>query len=272
MTTSVRGFALALVAALTLAGGAAIAQQPPAQQQSASDIAALKKELAELKAMLLAIQKDVQETRSILQKITQPQQQAQRGPVMDVPNVEYATTGAPARGSREATVAIIEFSDYQCPFCARYATGTWPQISKEYVETGKVQYFFVNYPIESLHPLAFKAHEAANCAGEQGKYWEMHDRLFANQNLLQPPELVKHAAAVGLDMAKFQPCLDTGRHADGIRQDLARAQQLGVNGTPGFLVGTIEPNGKVKGVKLISGAQPFTVFKQTLDGVMAGRK
>lgn len=273
MTRSVRRFTLALVTALALAGAAAIARQPPAQQQSGGDVAALRKELAELKAMLLAIQKDVQETRSILQKITQPQPQAQRGPITDVPNVEYATAGAPARGNREATVAIVEFSDYQCPFCARYATGTWPQINKEYVETGKVQYFFVNYPIESLHPLAFKAHEAANCAGEQGKYWEMHDRLFANQGLLAPPELVKHAAAVGLDMATFQPCFDTERHADGIRQELAKAQQLGVNGTPGFLVGTIEPNGKiVKGVKLVSGAQPFATFKQVIDGVLAEKK
>lgn len=255
-----RSTALALVVALLLAGGAVAAQDP----QSAAELAAVKKELQALRAMLLAVQKDVQETKAILQKITQPQQQ--RGPVTDAPSVEFSVAGTPTKGSRAATVAVIEFSDYQCPFCSRYALQTWPQLSKEYVETGKVQYFFVNHPIEQLHPQAFKAHEAAACAGEQGKYWEMHDRLFGNQSLLAPPELTKHAAAVGLDMAKFQPCLDTSRTADLIRKDLTRSQQIGVTGTPAFLVGRIEPNGTtVKGIKMISGAQPLTVFKPILD-------
>lgn len=271
MTMPLRGFVLALLAAFAPAGDLVFAQQPPAQQQAGADVAALKKELDQLRALLLAIQKDVQETKAMLQRLTPPQQP--RGPVTDVSNVEFAVAGAPVKGDRTATVAIVEFSDYQCPFCARYVAQTWPQMSKEYVETGKVQYFFVDYPIESLHPLAFKAHEAASCAGQLGKYWEMHDRLFENQNLLQPPELTKHAAAIGLDLATFQPCLDGRRTADLIRKDMARAQQLGISGTPMFVIGTIEPNGTlVKAVKMVSGAQPFAVFKQALDGVIADRK
>ena len=129
----------ALVVALLLGSGAVIAAQDP---QSAAELAALKKELQDLKAMLLAVQKDVQETKAILQKITQPQQP--RGPVTDAPKVEFSVAGTPAKGNRAATVAVIEFSDYQCPFCSRYAQQTWPQMSKEYVETGNVQYFFVN--------------------------------------------------------------------------------------------------------------------------------
>jgi len=271
MSRLFRTTALALVVALLLGGGAVVAAQDP---QSAAELAAMKKELQDLKAMLLAVQKDVQETKALLQKITQPQQaQPPRGPVTDAPTVQFSVAGTPAKGDRAATVAVIEFSDYQCPFCSRYALQTWPQMSKEYVETGKVQYFFVNYPIEQIHPLAFKAHESAACAGEQGKYWEMHDRLFGNQSLLAPPELAKHAAAIGLDMAKFQPCLDTGRTADLIRKDLARSQQIGVSGTPAFLIGRIDPNGTtVKGIKMISGAQPFTVFKPILDEAISGKK
>jgi protein-disulfide isomerase len=270
MTRSLRPLALTLLAVLAMAAAPARAQQSKPPPQAPADIAALKKEIEELKAMLLAIQKDVQETKAILQKITQPPPQA-RGPVYDV-NVEFSTAGAPMRGSRAATVAIVEFSDYQCPFCARYAAQTWPQVNSEYVEAGRVQYFFVNFPIEQLHPLAFKAHQAAICAGEQGKYWEMHDRLFANQSLLQPQELTKHAAAVGLDMGKFQPCFETDRTAEGVRKDLARIEPLGIDGTPTFLIGSIDPNETtVKGVKMISGAQPFAVFKQTIAGVINGR-
>ena len=264
MTRPFRPTALALLVTVALAGGGVAAQEP---QQSAAELAALKKEIQELKAMLLSVQKDVQETKAILQKVTQPQQP--RGPVTDAPAGEFSVAGTPAKGNRGATVAVIEFSDYQCPFCSRYATQTYPQLNKEYVESGKVQYFFVNYPIEQIHPFAFKAHEAASCAAEQGKYWEMHDRLFGNQSLLAPPELSKHAAAIGLDMAKFQPCLDSGRTGDLIRKDVARSQQIGVSGTPAFLIGTIDPNGTaVKGLKMISGAQPFAVFKPILDEVL----
>jgi protein-disulfide isomerase len=268
MSRPFRPIALALFVTVALAGGVLAAQEPP---QSAAELAALKKEIQDLKVMLLAVQKDVQETKAILQKVTQPQQP--RGPVTDAPSVEFSVAGAPAKGSRGATVAVIEFSDYQCPFCSRYATQTWPQVNKDYVESGKVQYFFVNYPIEQIHPHAFKAHEAASCAAEQGKYWEMHDRLFGNQSLLAPAELTKHAAAIGLDMAKFQPCLDSGRTADLIRKDLARSQKIGVTGTPAFLIGTIEPNGTtVKGLKMIAGAQPFTVLKPVIDEAIAGKK
>jgi predicted DsbA family dithiol-disulfide isomerase len=101
----------------------------------------------------------------------------------------------------------------------------------------------------------------------------MHARLFENQKLLAPPELTKHAAAIGLDMATFQPCLDTGKTAELIRKDVARSQQIGVSGTPAFLVGRIEPNGTtVKGIKLISGAQPLAVFKPILDEAIGGKK
>jgi protein-disulfide isomerase len=92
--------------------------------------------------------------------------------------------GDPFKGEKNAKVTLVEFSDYQCPFCARHVRATLPPLESEYIATGKIKYVFRNFPIASIHPLAFKAHEAANCSGEQDKYWEMHDRLFANSKAL----------------------------------------------------------------------------------------
>ncbi len=129
---------------------------------------------------------------------------------------------------------------------------------------------FRDWPIESLHPFAFKAAEAAQCAGEQGKYWEMHDRLFANQALLAPAELTKHAQAIALDATAFQQCLDSGKHAARIRKDLAEGQAAGVTGTPAFFVGwTVAGQATVKTVKDLRGAIPYAAFKQALDGLLA---
>ena len=262
MPTRLLAVTLSVPLALAAAGGPALAQTP-------TEIAELKKQIEELKATQLAIQKDVQEIKAILLRITQPQQP--RGPVTDV-SMEVPVAGRPMKGSSQATIAIVEFSDFQCPFCGRYVAQTLPQIASEYIASGKVQYFFVNYPIESLHPQAFRAHEAAICAGEQGKYWEMHDRLFANQRALAPEDLAGYAKAIGLDMDEYGPCVESGRTAEQVREDQALGQRAGVSGTPLFLVGTIEANAtSVQAVRAISGAQPFALFKQTLDEVLGKR-
>src|SRR5438874_4471464 len=117
-----------------------------------------------------------------------------------------------------------------------------PQLEKDYIKTGKVKYVLRDFPIEAIHKQAFKAAEAARCAGEQGKFWEMHDAIFNNQRALDPAGLTEQAKTVGLDMAKFQPCLEEGKHAAAIRKDLADANQYGVRGTPHFLLGLTDPN------------------------------
>jgi len=125
----------------------------------------------------------------------------------------------------------------------------------------------VDLPLESIHKLAFKAAEAANCAGEQGKYWEMHDRLFANQKTFEPWKA--HAEAVGLDVAKFETCLNAGKQAEEIRKDMAEAQKAGVTGTPLFFLAYTDPNSsKVKTVVRISGAQPFSAIKAQIDKLL----
>ena len=136
------------------------------------------------------------------------------------------------------------------------------------METGKIKYVFLDFPLESIHKLAFKAAEAANCAGEQGKYWEMHDRLYENQKSLEP--WTAHAEAIGLDTGKFQDCLNGGRYAHEIRKDMAEAQKAGVTGTPAFFLAYTDPSSsKVKTVTGMKGAQPFAAFKAAIDRLLA---
>ncbi|MFQ5902498.1 MAG: DsbA family protein [Candidatus Binatia bacterium] len=142
------------------------------------------------------------------------------------------------------------------------------------METGKVKYVFIDFPLESIHSKAFKAHEAANCAGDQGKYWEMHDRIFTNQRTLEAKELSEHAGSIGLDLSTFEQCLNSGKHATEIRNDMAEGVKAGVRGTPTFLLGLTEPNGssKVKATTIIRGAQPYTRFKQVIDSLLGPQK
>ncbi len=130
-----------------------------------------------------------------------------------------------------------------------------------------------DFPLESIHPQAFKAAEASHCANEQGKYWEMHERLFANQKALGVKDLPQHAQALGLDEAKFQQCLDSGKYAARIRKDLTEGQKLGVTGTPGFFLGVTDPNGtEIKSVRQIKGAQPWAAFQGAIDSLLAEAK
>jgi len=132
-----------------------------------------------------------------------------------------------------------------------------------------VRYVLLDLPLESIHKLAFKASEATHCAEEQGKFWEMHHRLFENQRALEPWS--GHASALGLDVSKFEACLTSGRHAPAIRKDMAEAQKAGATGTPAFLVARTDPadRTKVKGIESLRGAKPFEAFKAELEKHLA---
>lgn len=161
----------------------------------------------------------------------------------------------PAHGAQNAPVTIVEFSDYQCPFCAR-VTPTMAKVMETY--GGKVRRVFKDFPLPN-HPLAPKAAEAARCAGDQGKYWEMHDRLFANQGALEVTDLKQTAGSLGLKQADFDQCLDSGKWTAKVQADLAQGEKLGVNSTP-----TVYVNGRP-----LIGAQPFEQFKQVIDEELA---
>ncbi len=146
-----------------------------------------------------------------------------------------------------------------------------PEIEKDYIETGKLKHVFMDFPLP-FHANAEKAAEAANCAADQRKFWEMHDKLFANQQALGQDGLLKNAEALKLDMTKFKECLDSGKHAEEIKKRMAEGQKAGVSGTPAFLLGFIEPNGKVKATKKIVGAQPSASFKAAIDEMLSSKK
>jgi len=143
-----------------------------------------------------------------------------------------------------------------------------PQIEKEYIDTGKIRYYFLDFPLP-FHNQAFKAAEAAECAGEQGKFWEMHNKIFENQRALSPEDLSKDAEAVGVDMPKFKACLDSGKFSDEIKKDMSKGQNAGATGTPTTFLGWVQPDGKtVKAVKKIVGAQPYSDFKEAVESLL----
>jgi protein-disulfide isomerase len=180
--------------------------------------------------------------------------------------------GGGVYGRADAKVTIVEFSDYQCPFCARHARETFPQLDREYIQTGRLKYVFRDYPVEAAHPQAFKAHEAVHCAAEQGKRHEMHVKIFANQRALGSGDLVRYANELALDKAAFDRCLSSGAYAAKINDGIGEGERLGVRGTPTFFVGLTEPgSANVKAVRRIIGAQPYSAFKAAIEEVLASK-
>ncbi len=176
----------------------------------------------------------------------------------------------PSRGEATAHVTFIEYSDYGCQYCAQYSRQVYPRLIRDYVNSGKVRYVFKNYPVEELHPDAFTAHVAAACAGDQGRYWEMHDRLFANQTNFTTARFMEDARGVGLDTAIFQSCLAGTVHDAVIRQDIDEAVRGGVNGTPVFVVALTQPgDAAVTPLRVVVGAQPYEAIADAIDAVLA---
>jgi len=173
--------------------------------------------------------------------------------------VEVSIDDDPVKGDPDAPVTIIEFSEFQCPFCKRYVDQTYPQILKDYIETGKVKYVFRDFPL-GFHPHAKPAAMASECAHEQDKFWEYHDELFENNENLGDDLYLQIAADLGLDIEQFQTCLESEKYSEEVDKDLADGQKYGISGTPGFFI-----NGK-----LISGAQPYSVFKDAIEQALNG--
>ncbi len=181
--------------------------------------------------------------------------------------IKISTDDDPIMGNPNAPITIIEFSDFQCPFCARFHTQTLPLILEEYIDQGKVKLVFRDFPIQSIHPNALPASVAAECANEQSKFREMHDMLFEKQNEWNKLATVdaislfsKYASDMQLEQEVFDTCLTSGRYIEEIKNDLDDGRKYGVSGTPGFFVG----NDEIGYVEL-KGAQPFESFKKVID-------
>jgi protein-disulfide isomerase len=171
--------------------------------------------------------------------------------ILEAPRQTIATANSPSRGPASAPVEIVEFSDFQCPFCLR-AHPTVDEVLKTYGD--RVRFVYRHYPLPG-HPNARPAAEAAECAAEQGKFWPYHDKLFATQSRLSDADLKQSAAELGMDASKFNACVDSHKYAAKVDTDLRAGQEAGVDGTPAFFI-----NGR-----LISGAQPYENFKKVID-------
>lgn len=222
------------------------------------------KTLRDLQETNKAILKELQEIRKLLAQ--QAPAAPQSGDALPVAAIDVSKR--PFKGSPTAKVALIEFSDYQCSFCARFVRDTYPQLIKDYVDTNKIKYVFRDLPLEGVHPNAFKAAEAAHCGGEQGRFWEMHDQLFANSTNLASPDLSKYAEATRLNTGQFQQCLESGKYTNAVRQEITDAGTLGITGTPSFFIGVVQPNGSVKVSKKLVGAKSFAEFKAVIDTLL----
>lgn len=164
----------------------------------------------------------------------------------------------PIRGPEDAPITIIEFSDFECPYCTKWHAEVWPRIQANYPDM--VRLVYRDFPLTSIHSNAAPAAEAANCAGEQGAYWDYHDKLFEGVYGLGASAYQRYASDLNLDMDAFKECLDSRRYQDEVEADFSYAANLGVQSTPTFFINGIA----------IVGAQPFEIFQMVIDKELAG--
>lgn len=187
--------------------------------------------------------------------------------VVAVPRDPIGIIGGPALGATTARVALVEYSDFQCPFCGVVARDTMPTVIREYVDTGKVMLIFKHLPL-AIHPLAPGAAAAALCAGQQGRFWQMHDRLFAEPVRLADQDLRASASEVGLDLAIYDQCRTQALSRKLIEADRIQAEALQITATPTFIFGRVEPDGRVRATDVLTGAKPIANFKAILDRLL----
>lgn len=240
----------------------------PAAAQTAEEMEALKSEIQSLKKGQAAIQRELATIRQLLEKGThvvgRPQRQAFQPTSLSI-------SRAPFLGNEDAKVVLVEFTDYQCPFCRRHFAATRPLLVKNYVETGKIKYVVREFPIESIHPQAFGAALAALCAGDQGKYWEIAGLFFANQKQLHPERLMAHAERAALDVTRFSECFETEKYAERVRRDIKEGIAAGITGTPTTFLGItdLEDPTKITATKMLPGAQSYAAFQRAVDQLIA---
>jgi protein-disulfide isomerase len=231
--------------------------------------ASTKQEVLDLKEQVAEMRKELAEIKKLLEagaRAPQPPQPAQAA-------FQQQTVGigdSPVRGDEKAPVTMIEYSDYQCPFCGRHYREVLPLLLKDYVDTGKLKFVMREFPITSIHANAMAASKAALCAGDQGKYWEMHNLLFENQRQLGAEQLTSYAQSLNLNMDTFTPCLDDDSVEQKVQSDLASGAKLGMRGTPGFFIGRTDPDDpdQVDLSVFIRGAQGVDQFRASINDLL----
>ena len=233
-----------------------------ASQPRADELARLKDEVARLNTQQQQILNALEELKRMMQGPGQPALQ---------PPQTMSVAGEPFKGQPGATLAIIEYADFECPFCRRFEHDVYPQIRDSYVNTGKVKYFHRDMPLP-FHEGAMPAARAAHCASEQGKFWEMHDSLLGDAAALGAADIDERAGKLGLNVSKLDECIASDRFADIIQRSVAEATEMQISGTPTFIIGTIDAQGNLMSVKkTVVGAYPFGTFKAALDPLLSMR-
>ncbi|GLH74773.1 thioredoxin [Geothrix limicola] len=179
--------------------------------------------------------------------------------------------GEPFKGSPLARVAILEYSDFDCSFCAKYASEIYPLIDHAYVQGGKVKYFFRDMPSPE-HPNALFKARVARCAGEQDKFWEAHDQLFKDQRPFDGEGLARFRQSLGLEEAPFTACINSNRYLDAIQRSAMGASRMQIRGTPAFLIGTLSEDGNIlTAKKVFLGAESYEAFRAALEELLTGK-
>ena len=191
-----------------------------------------------------------------------PQEPATQKKLILTPGGDYSL------GRADAQVTIVEYTDYECQFCGRFWTSTFPEIKKNFIDTGKVRFVKRDLPLEA-HPNAFRGAQASRCAGDQGKYWEMHGLLSANSSTLGPDAYIRFARDLSLDAHAFKACIEGDRHLADIRASSLGAAAAGITMTPVFVIGTAKGD-TLDGIE-IKGAKPYAVFEQVITDFLRGR-
>jgi protein-disulfide isomerase len=240
----------ALAVAATLLGGVTLARADGITSEQAQQI------LDELKAIRKTL-----ETRPAMP--AQPAAQAP-APADDKVSMVFPSGGFSV-GKENAPLVLVEYTDYQCPFCQRYHNDSFAQIKANFIDTGKIRYISRDFPLP-FHENARRSATAARCAAEQGKFWELRHTMIVNASQLQADKLGGYAQSASLDVPKFQACVDSDKFKAAIDKDIAEGSAAGINGTPSFVLGRIE-NGKLQGVRMV-GAMPYAQFEAKIQDML----
>jgi protein-disulfide isomerase len=208
-----------------------------------------------------AILKELKEIRRVLEKIEKQGGRSAQRPSRPT-TATISIKGKHAMGAEDAPVTVVEFADYQCPFCLRFTKTTFPLLKTKYIDTGKVRWVALNLPLP-FHKDARKAAQAAHCAGEQDKFWEMREILFRNPQKLNTENLPAHAETLSLDMTAFNECLQSDRHLADIDKDAKDANAVRLTGTPSFIIG--KTTSDVINGQVVIGAQPLNKFDAAIN-------
>jgi protein-disulfide isomerase len=229
--------------------------QDTSQDQESKQLTELRQEVDSLEQGQKKIQKDLSAVMDILSGKRPP-----------LENVFVTVANSPSLGRTDAKVTVVEFTDFQCPFCGAYARDTFAKMLTDQIKTGNIRYVVRNFPLEQSHPLARKAAEASLCADEQGKFWALHDRFFADQKKLSPEDIPEHVIAIGADLTAFQQCFSSSKYAAKVAADVAEGRDLQVGATPTFFIGYSDPDdpSRVRALRTIVGNAPYREFQKMI--------